>query len=128
MAGFNEAEAFASLLAAKTSRELGEIEAGEVQFPGRDKWEARLFEQKERLVKATRTGVDAGRQYVQILSTKNPETQLSSLPQDERLRIQEAKNALNNQMSNIRTERYRFDQLVIDGVRAASEWKRTVDK
>jgi hypothetical protein len=50
------------------------------------------------------------------------------LTQDEQLRIQEAKNALSNQISNIRLERYRFDQIVSEEVRAASEWKRTVDK
>ena len=53
---------------------------------------------------------------------------MSSLTPDEQLRIQEAKSALSNQIFNIRTERYRSDQLVSEGVRAASEWKRTVDK
>jgi hypothetical protein len=127
-AGFDEAEAFANQLADKTARELGEIEVGDVQFPGRDKWEARLFDQKEKLVKATRAAVDVGRNYVRILSSKNSNSRLSDLTQDEQLRIQEARNALNAQKSTIRSERFRFDQIVTEGVRAASEWKRAVDK
>ena len=88
----------------------------------------KLFDQKEKLVKATRTGVDAGRRYVQILSEQASGTKILSLTPDEQLRIQEAKTALNNQISSIRIERLRFDQIVSDGVRAASEWKRAVDK
>jgi hypothetical protein len=125
-ATFDDSEAFANLLAEKTARQLGELEAGEIQFPGRDKWETKLFDQKEKLVKATRTGVDAGRRYMQVLSEQG--SKMSSPTPDEQLRIQEAKTALNGQISNIRTERYRFDQIVNEGVRAASEWKRAVDK
>jgi hypothetical protein len=101
------------------------MEVGEVQFPGRDRWEARLFNQKERLLKATRVGIDAGRRSVQALSDKNPS---SYLTEDEQLEMQEKRNALKSQLSNIRLERYRFDQIVAEGVRAASEWKRARDK
>jgi uncharacterized membrane protein len=51
-----------------------------------------------------------------------------NLTQDERLQMQETRNALKTQISNIRLERYHFDQIVAEGVRAASDWKRTVDK
>jgi hypothetical protein len=127
-AGFDGAERFADLLASKTARELGEIEVGEVRFPGRDRWEGRLFAQKEKLVQVTRTAVDAGRIYIRILSSKNPNARLSELTADVRLRVQEARNALDAQNSNIRLERYHFDQIAAEGVRAASQWKRTVDK
>ena len=72
--------------------------------------------------------MDAGRSYVRMLSSKNPNARLSELTADERLRVQEAKNALDAQNTNTRLERYHFDQIVAEGVRAASQWKRTVDK
>jgi len=51
-----------------------------------------------------------------------------SLTPGEQLRIQKAKSALNNQISNIQTERFRLDQIVNGGVVAASQWKRAVEK
>jgi hypothetical protein len=127
-AALDEAETFANLLASKTARELGEMEVGDVQFPGRDRWESRLFSQRDKLVSATRTSVEAGRKYMSMPAAENPDKRLSELTEEQRLRLQEAKNALSTQNSIIRIERYRFDQVVNDGVRAASEWKRAVAK
>jgi hypothetical protein len=46
----DEAERFANTLAGKTARELGELEVGEVQFTGRDRWEQKLAVERDQLV------------------------------------------------------------------------------
>ncbi len=122
---FDEAEKFANLLGGKTDRELGEMEVGDVRFPSRDNWEAKLVSQRDKLVKATLAAVDAGRRSLQIWSAKASETTLTA---EERFQLQEAQNAVKNQISDIRAERHRFDALVSEGVKAASQWGRATNK
>jgi hypothetical protein len=124
-ATFDEAEKFANTLASKTERELGEMEVGDVRFPGRDNWEARLVIQRDKLVKATLAGIDAGRRSLQIWSAKASATTLTA---DERFQLQEAQNAVKNQISGVQAERYRFDAVVAEGVKAASQWSRATNK
>jgi hypothetical protein len=46
----DEAERFANTLAGEMARELGELEVGEVQFTGRDRWEQKLAVERDQLV------------------------------------------------------------------------------
>ena len=121
----DEAERFANTLAGKTARELGELEVGEVQFTGRDRWEQKLAAARDKLVKATLAAVDACSRSMGIWSAKSATTTLSP---DERLQLQEAQNAVKTQIANLRLERYRFDQIVADGIKSASELQRERNK
>jgi len=121
----DEAEKFANTLAGKTVRELAELEVAEVQFDGRDRWEQKLAAQRDKLVKATLAGVDASRRSLDVWSAKSSVKTLSS---GERLQLQEAQNAVKTQIENLRLERYRFDQIVADGLKSASEWQRERNK
>jgi predicted LPLAT superfamily acyltransferase len=120
----DEAERFANTLAGKTARELGELEVGEVQFTGRDRWELKLAAARDKLVKATLAAVDACSRSMGIWSAKSAIT----LSPDERLQLQEAQNAIKTQIANLRLERYRFDQIVADGIKSASELQRERNK
>ena len=44
-------------VASKTPRQLGEDFARDIQFPGRDRWEQDLYNEKEALVAATRNWI-----------------------------------------------------------------------
>ncbi len=117
----DDAEAYANELADKTARQLADLAVGDVQFPGRDRWEDTLFTQKEELVKAIRAAVFAARQRMHLLSLSEG---TASPSKDDQVKTQEAKRAVDEQISNIRLQRFRYDQLVSEGVRAAAEWKR----
>jgi hypothetical protein len=121
----DEAEKFANTLAGKTARELAELEVGEVQFNGRDRWEQKLAAQRDQLVRATLAGVDASRRSLDVWSAKSSVTTLSL---EEKLQLQEAQNAVKIQIANLRLERYRFDQIVADGLKSASELQRERNK
>lgn len=119
------AEAYANSLADKTERQLSDMEVGDVQFPGRDRWEPKLFAQKEALVKTIRTAVYAAREYVTFIRAKEGSGALSK---DDQLRLQESRKAVQSQIDDIRLARFHFDQLVSEGVREAAEWKRTINR
>ena len=107
------------------ARELGELEVGEVQFTGRDRWEQKLAVERDQLVKATLASVDACSRSIEVWSAKSSMTTLSP---DERLQLQEAQNAVKTQIANLRIERYRFDQIIANGLRSASELQRERNK
>jgi hypothetical protein len=53
---------------------------------------------------------------------------MTTLSPDERLQLQEAQNAVKTQIANLRIERYRFDQIIANGLRSASELQRERNK
>ena len=93
----------------RTPRELSEGVVGENQFPGRDNWEQRLFRQKEVMLNAARAALDAIK------------LQLDAATQEQRINAGKAATSL---YSDFSTEKYRYDQLVAEGVRKAADWER----
>ena len=93
----------------KTPRQLSEAVVGENQFPGRDDWEQRLFRQKEAMLDAARAALDAIKM------------QMDASTQEQRLN---AGKAANNLYSDFTLEKYRYDQLVAEGVKKAADWQR----
>jgi hypothetical protein len=93
----------------KKPRELSEAVIGQNQFPGRDDWEQRLFRQKEAMLSAARAALDAIKM------------QMDASTQEQRLNAGKAANSL---YSDFTLEKYRYDQLVAEGVKKAADWER----
>jgi hypothetical protein len=93
----------------KTPRELSNEVAGQIQFPGRDSWEQRIYEQKTKMVSAAQTCLDDAKRLV---SAPTPE---------EKKAAQTASDLL---LRGFNIEKNNFDQLVAEGVKKAGEWER----
>jgi hypothetical protein len=93
----------------KTPRELSNEVAGQVQFPDRDGWEQKIYQQKTKMVSAAQTCLDDAKRLV---SAPTPE---------EKKAAQRASDFL---LTAFKIEENNFDQLVAEGVKKAGEWER----
>lgn len=87
-------------LSGKTPRQLGDGVVGNVQFPGRDRWELRLGSARDKLVSKIQVVLDLLR-----LSQPNPI-------------------ALNNAVLDMRVAGSDYRDVQTDGYSAAADWKR----
>jgi hypothetical protein len=90
-------------------RQLSESVAGDIKFPGRDEWEQRLFDQKEKLVAIARSAANT------IQRMGDAQTA------DERAA---ARIAVDKLESDVRFERHLYDQLVAEGAKRAADWEK----
>jgi len=102
-------KAIVDRMADRKPRELSEAVVGEIQFPGRDDWEQRLFRQTGTMLSSARSALDA------------LQMQLNASTQDQRTNAGKAATSL---YADFRIEKYRYDKLVAEGVRKASDWER----
>jgi hypothetical protein len=93
----------------KTPRGLSNSIAVEIQFPGRDSWEQRIFAQKEKLVSITRSAFYA----IQRMADAQTLEERAS-----------ARIAVGRLQEDVRVQRMLYDDLVTEGVKKASEWER----
>jgi len=93
-------------------RELGDIAVGEVQFPGRDYWEERLFRQKEVLVQEGRAAIETLNKLSGGLSSNNPEV------------VRRTERQLEIVVGDVTFERAKYERLASEGAQKAADWKR----
>jgi hypothetical protein len=91
-------------LANKTPRQLGEQFAGDIQFPGRDRWEQKLSTARDRLVARIQVVLDL------VRSDKSTPT------------------ALNNAAYDMRLADTEYGDVQAEGQAKAADWKRKTDK
>lgn len=91
-------------LSGKTPRQLGDGVIGNVQFPGRDRWEVRLGAARDKLVSKTQVVLDLLR-----LSQPNP-------------------TALNNAVLDMKVAGSYYRDVQTEGYSAAADWKRETEK
>lgn len=93
----------------KTPRELSDGVVGQNQFPGRDNWEQRLYQQKEKMIAAAQACLFAAQK-------------LTSAPaQEERIAAQKAANKL---LSDFDNESSTYHLIIAEGIKKAGEWER----
>lgn len=110
-----EAEKYAHDLQSKTPRQLGEITARDIEFPGRDAWESKLAAARDDLVKKTDTAAFTIRTEVKELSAND----ISN--------ASEAKTVINGQLSDVQAARQKFEQILSDGASKAAEWEQATE-
>ena len=91
-------------LSNKTPRQLGEQFAGDIQFPGRDRWEQKLSAARDRLVSKIQAVLDL------LRSDKATST------------------ALRNAVIDMRVADSQYGDVQVEGQAAAADWKRKTDK
>jgi len=93
----------------KKPRELSDGVVGENQFPGRDNWEQRLYQQKEKMIAAAQACLFAAQK-------------LTSAPnQEERNAAQKAADAL---LLDFDMESSAYHRIIAEGLKKAGEWER----
>ena len=107
-----DAEKYADNLRAKTARQLGEIVAKEIQFPGRDAWEKRLADSRDALVNATQTAAFSVRR-AQTLSEGS-----------EKEGAQDAHTAVQEELARLYVARRDYERVLADGADKASKWEK----
>jgi hypothetical protein len=105
-------EAYLTDLQDKTPRQLGEIVAKEIQFPGRDNWENRLAASRDTLITKTQAPIFTVRREGSLLEG------------DDLNRAKEAQTVVNDQLLHIRLARQDFEHVLSEGATAAGEWER----
>jgi hypothetical protein len=90
-------------------RQLSESVAGDIKFPGREEWEQRLFDQKEKLVAVVRSAANT----IQRMGDAHTESERAS-----------ARIAVDKLESDVRFERHLYDQLVAEGAKRAADWEK----
>jgi hypothetical protein len=95
--------------AEKKPRELSNEVAGNIEFPGRDAWEKRLYDQKGKVIGAAQAVLDAAQK---ILKAPTRAEQAS------------ARTATVKLLSDLDWQRNNYDQLVAEGVKKAGDWER----
>lgn len=90
-------------LSEKTPRQLGDQVAGDVQFPGRDRWETRLSAARDKLVTKIQVVLD-------VLRLDKPNA-----------------TALNNAVFYMKTAGSDYRDLQTEGHSAAADWKRKTE-
>ncbi len=94
----------------KRPRELSDGVVGENQFPGRDNWEQKLYQQKEKMIAAAQACLFAAQK-------------LTSAPtQDEKNAAQKAANAL---LVDFDMESSAYHRIIAEGLKKAGEWERS---
>lgn len=107
-----DAEKYADSLNAKTPRQLGEIVAKDIQFPGRDAWEKQLADRRDALVTATQTTAFSVRR-AQTLSEGNDKDG-----------AQDAHTAVQEQLTRLYAARRDYERVLADGADKAAKWER----
>ena len=107
-----DAEKYADNLRAKTARQLGEIVAKEIQFPGREAWEKRLAGSRDALVNATQTAAFSVRR-AQTLSEGS-----------EKEGAQDAHTAVQEELARLYVARRDHERVLADGADKASKWEK----
>jgi hypothetical protein len=93
----------------KTPRGLSDGVVGRNQFPGRDTWEQRLYQQKEKMITAAQACLTVAQR-------------LASAPtQEERNAAQKAAGPL---LSDFDSESSAFNRIIAEGLKKAGEWER----
>jgi hypothetical protein len=93
----------------KTPRGLSDGVVDQNQFPGRDNWEQRLYQQKEKMITAAQACLIAAQK-------------LTNAPtQEERNAAQKAAASL---LSDFDLESSKFNRIIAEGVKKAGEWER----
>jgi hypothetical protein len=93
----------------KTPRELSDGAVGQNQFPGRDNWEERLYQQKEKMITAAQACLIAAQR-------------LTGAPtQEERNAAQKAADKL---LLDFDFESSAYNRIIAEGVKKAGEWER----
>jgi hypothetical protein len=90
-------------------RQLSESVAGLTTFPGREEWEQRLFDQKEKLVAVVRSAANT----IQRMGNAQTESERAS-----------ARIAVDKLEGDVRFERHLYDQLIAEGVKRAADWEK----
>jgi hypothetical protein len=93
----------------KTARELGDDVVKDVQFPGREEWEHRLFEQNGKVVRSAQDAVDAAERISGGATERERDW---------------ARKTAEDLLSDFDSRRQVYDDLVTDGVRRSNEWVR----
>lgn len=94
-----------------TKQQLAHLIAGDVEFPGRDEWEQRLYAQKEELVAVMRTAT-------------NVLQRMLDAPTAEERDPTKIKLNLDTTTSGVGSAYVQYEQLVSEGVRRAADWKQ----
>lgn len=89
-----------TILASKTSRELGNEYAGDIQFPGRDRWEQDLYAATGKFIAATRG-------WIAVMRSSNP-----------------SKGALDEAVLNMKLAQIECSDLHAQGISEAAKWER----
>jgi hypothetical protein len=88
-----------TILAGKTSRELGNEYARDIQFPGRDRWEQDLYAATGKFIAATRG-------WIAVMRSSNP-----------------SKGALNDAVLNMKLAQIECSDLQAHGLAEAAKWE-----
>jgi hypothetical protein len=111
-----DAEKYAESLSAKTSRQLGEIVAKNIQFPSRDAWEKQLADSRDALVTATQTAA---------FSVRNAQTLSEGSDKDE---AKDAHTVVQEQLTRLYSARRDYERVLADGADKAAKWEKEITR
>jgi len=106
----NQAQSLVDKLSGKTPRQLADDVVGENKFPGRDVWERKLSDQRDRVVATAQAAID-------LVKKMNSDTSTSAQKAN-------AKSAAEQALSNFDLEKSKYNSLVLEGNTKASDWER----
>lgn len=95
--------------AGKTARQVSDSIVGQNQFPGRDSWEQKLYQQKEKLISAAQDCLNAANRIT------------NAATKDERHAAQESAEKF---LWDFDRESSLYKNLVAEGVKKAGDWQR----
>jgi hypothetical protein len=96
--------------ASLNSRQLGGILVGDIKFPGREAWEDKLYQQKQKLVGAAQTALDYAAN-----KTANAKTDAQQ---------QAAQKGLRELLFNLSWERTTYNRISSEGISQAAAWEK----
>jgi hypothetical protein len=107
-AGIQNAQKWIDAWGDKKPREMSDAAVRDIEFPGRDEWERRLYEHTKKMVRTAQAAVDAAKDSKDASSDDERAASLSAAQQF---------------LSQLDQQRPTYDQLVAEGVRRADDWK-----
>lgn len=111
-----EAEVKLKKLERMSEKQLGDDAVGSTVFAGRDVWERRLATERDRVVAASEELIAANREFTRAVSS------------GDQIRITGESKILADKATAYRVAKFRYDQLVEEGQKAAAKWKEGRDR